>query len=299
MGMNRTRRNTTAALLAVFLTITLAGCTAPTVEQTSPGYDTGSDVSVEPSNPDMTTQTNGNEVTTDLAEQPDRDVVTTGTLSLIAENPADTSTQIRTITTEHEGRVETVTEQPGNDYQPGYAQLTLRVPADQFDETVLELKALGTVETFTTTTTDVTTQITEYQVREQTLRTSITRLQELLTEATDTDMILKVETTLSEREQELEWLLASQAYLEDQVQYSTLQVNVQQKSGTTNPTPDSFTDGVREGWEALTASVTGMLVMLGFLTPWLIVPAVLLTVGTAGWFLFRLLRKPATPSSDE
>lgn len=218
----------------------------------------------------------------------DRAVISTGRLSLIADDPVAVSTEIQNTVSDVDGRVDSVTENPATEYSTASASLIVRVPSEDFKPVVEELKETGTVEEYVNNSTDVTDTLKDYDVRIESLRTSIDRLLVLMSEATDTNALLAIETTLSQRQTELESLLASQANLQDEVAFSTVEVHIQAPEDAAAPEPGTFYDGLVNGWEALTATATGLLIAFGFLLPWLLVVGVIAGVV---WFVIRRKRK--------
>lgn len=227
------------------------------------------------------------DIGTDITDSA-RDVITTGALGLVSDDPTQVASEIRSIVTTAGGRVESQEETPENEYQTSSARLTVKVPADEFEDTITVIKKLGTVESFNTSSTDVTEQVKDYEVRERVLQGSINRLLTLMSTATDTNTLLSIETTLSQRESELESLRAAQKNIEEQVSFSTLSVTIQQPVDVKQPEPRGFLDGLTAGWEGLVAVTTGIVIGVGFLVPWVVVGSVL---GGIGWLIFRKRRK--------
>lgn len=215
----------------------------------------------------------------------DRAVVTTGSLQLIADEPVTVSSDIQNIVSNAGGRVDSITENPATDYSTAAASLRIRVPSENLETVIAEVKDIGIVEEYTSSSTDVTDTLKDYEVRIASLRTSIDRLLELMTGATDTTALLAIETTLSQRQSELESLLASQANLQDSVDYSTVEVYIQAPEDAAAPEPGSFIDGFIGGWEALIATVSGLLIVTGFLIPWVVV------LGVIGLVTLLIVRK--------
>jgi Domain of unknown function (DUF4349) len=206
----------------------------------------------------------------------DRAVVRTGSLDLTAKDPVHAANAITSIVTGAGGRIDTVTEDPTGDAS---SFLTVRIPADVFDQTLTAIKREGTVRNVAIHATDVTSQITDYAVRIKGLDTSITRLQRLLGKAGTTTDLVEIESTLTTRETDREQLLAQQAALKDQVSYATLSITVHEPSLARNAPPSTFLTGLAAGWEALVTVGAALIVGIGVVLPWLLPIGVL--VGAA------------------
>ena len=137
-----------------------------------------------------------------------------------------------------------------------------------------DLEELGEVADVSVSRSDVTGQAVDLDARISALRTSVARLQTLLDEAPSTEALLAAEGALSGRQEQLESLQSQRALLADQVELSTL--TVQLRTGGVAPPggPDGFVDALGTGWRALGSAGGAALVVLGVLLPWLVVGAV-------------------------
>lgn len=206
----------------------------------------------------------------------DRAVIVTGEMYMTVDDPVATADQVATIVQGAGGRVDGRSETAPDEYYGGAAALTLRIPADELDDVLERVRALGTVDELRTESSDVTTQVTDLESRISTLRASTKRIEGLLTEAEDIGDIIALENELSSRQAELESLEARQRGLDDQVSMSTIYLSL-----TTEPvvivddSPDSFWDGLVSGWNGLVAFISGALVVLGVVLPWLALVGIL------------------------
>ncbi|WP_159450161.1 DUF4349 domain-containing protein [Demequina sp. NBRC 110056] len=209
----------------------------------------------------------------------DRSVIVTGSMYMTVEDPIAAAEEATSIVRSAGGRIDARSETAPEEGDGGAAWMTLRIPSDDLEDVVDDLRGLGTVDEFTTESYDVTTQVTDLESQISTLRASTERIQMLLVEAEDIGDIIALENELDGRQAELESLEARQRGLDDQVSMSTLDLSL-----TTEPVvivdddPKSFWDGLVAGWEGLTAFVAGTLVVVGVLLPWLALMTVIALV---------------------
>ena len=252
------------ALLAVLL----AGCTANSsdsaVEQSSSSGDS-SEMQGQPES-----AADASAADTSVA---DRSVITTGSVTLTVADPIAVAKDAVTIVEQAGGRVDNRTENPETENRTASASLTLRIPAGDLDRTLDELRALGTVNYVTLNASDVTQQSADVNARIAALTTSVDRLLALMTEATSTADLLAIEAELSTRQADLESMTSQRDYLSDQIEYSTITLELNAKSTTAPGTPDNFWTGLVAGWETLGTVFAAALVGLGFAMPWLIIVA--------------------------
>ena len=259
----------TWGVIAVLMTAALlAGCTANSgsVGTDSSGSVSGGVVPAEAA-PDVTG-------TTGDLNTANRDVITTGSLSITATDPVKASESAVTITEQAGGRVDSRSENPATDIQPASANLTLRIPSDELDRTLTELKKLGRLNFVSLTAQDVTQQSQDLDARITALTTSVDRLLALMASATSTTDLLSIESALSSRQSELESLQSQRDFLADQIDYSTVQLELVAEGTVAAGGPDTFWTGIIAGWTALVAALGGLLIGLGVALPWLVVLAI-------------------------
>ncbi|KOS54643.1 DUF4349 domain-containing protein [Rhodococcus rhodochrous] len=189
-----------------------------------------------------------------------RKEIVTGYLVLRADDPIAAGRQVVTLVEAAGGRVDSVTEQPGTS-----SVLTVRVPADRLTGTIEDIRGLGEVTSLTTTREDVTLQYTDLEARIAALQSSVDRLRALMASAANTADLIEAENALAQRQSELDGLVAQQRYLADQIELSTLTVDI---SAERRADRDSFWDGVLAGWDALRSALAGSVVALGVALPW-------------------------------
>lgn len=199
----------------------------------------------------------------------DRQVITTGWVTIVVDEPTDAATEAVRIVESSGGRIDGRTEVAPADGDRGGATLTLRVPAASLTATLDKLRELGDVREISLNSSDVTMQSQDLEARITALQASVDRLLALLPTATDTQALVALETALSERQAELESLKAQQRYLDDQVSMSTITLSLVSIADAPVDKPNTFLSGVIAGWNAFVAFFAGLLVALGVLLPWL------------------------------
>lgn len=206
----------------------------------------------------------------------DRALVTTGEIGITTSDVAAAVDATEELVESFEGRIDSRSERTG---ERTTATLTVRVPADDYEALIEQLRDVGSVEYVTTDVQDVTMETVDLEARIASLEASVESLRAMLEQATSVEDMLEVETTLSEREAELQSLRAQQQALADQVAMSTLTVTISNDE-LANPTPDNdgFLGGLQAGWNTMLAFFGGLLTALGFMLPGLILLALIAAV---------------------
>jgi hypothetical protein len=250
------------AVAIALAALLLAGCSAQGASTSSDRSTTGSGTPGQSGVPQ--------EGSTGDIKSANRDVITTGSVSITVKDPIKSAQDAVTITEQAGGRVDSRTENPATENQPASANLTLRIPSDELDRTLAEIKKLGTVNFVSLNASDITQQTQDLDARIKSLQTSVDRLLTLMQQATNTTDLIAIESALSARQSELEGLQSQRDYLSDQVDFSTITLDLY-STGTVAPgPPDDFWSGIAAGWNALVGALGAALVGIGFALPWLL-----------------------------
>ena len=97
----------------------------------------------------------------------------------------------------------------------------------------------------------------QIDARIEALQASVDRMLALLAEADDTADLITIESELTARQAELDGLTAQRDWLADQVDYSTLTVELLSEGIAPDAGPDDFWSGLAAGWEALVGFLAG------------------------------------------
>ena len=165
--------------------------------------------------------------------------------------------------------------------------LVFRLPPEQTDAFIAALDpGIGRRTQLQTSTEDVTLQVTDLEVRIETARASLDRVQALLAEAKDLGEVIALESELTERQTVLEQLLAEQTYLEGRVAMSTVMVHLSAAPTEEVATEsDGIGDAFRKGWDGFVTFLGGVVRFVGYTLPFL------LLFGVGGLVAWRVSRR--------
>jgi len=153
--------------------------------------------------------------------------------------------------------------------QTAFGTLTLSVPADKLDTALDQIsKQVGTVLRRTTSAQDVTAQYVDTESRLKTMRASVERVRALMTQAKDIGQVVALESELSRRQADLESLESQLGALKNSVERSTLTVSLTTPAAATEALSNNgFLSGLHSGWNAFTASASGLFTAIGAVLP--------------------------------
>ena len=213
------------------------------------------------------------------ATQADREQIITGYLTVTVDQPADAAKDAIRIVEGANGRIDGRQEYAPANGDKGSSTLTLRIPAESLDATIEKLGGLGEVIEISTTADDVTSQVKDVDARVKSLQASVDRLTTLLSTATDVDSLVSIESELTQRQGDLESMLAQQRSLGDAVSLATITLSlISEEDAPPPPAPATFLTGLEAGWNAFVGFISGAVVVIGVLIPWLVFFAIVAVV---------------------
>jgi hypothetical protein len=229
-----------------------------------------------------------------------RQVISTGRVTVVSRHLGQVRTRIDGLLARYGGYVaqeQTSTTRSGRTRS---SSLQVRVPAADFGTVVHAFKQLGRAPVVDTKTEDVTTQVIDVNARVRTTRDAIHTLRGFLRHTTHVDALIQIESDISEREADLESLLAQQRYLDNQTALATIDVLLRAPAHHAPPVErhdTGFLAGLAGGWAALSRVAIGAFTVVGAVLPF---AAVLALLGVPAWLLVRrALRRRTEPAPTE
>jgi hypothetical protein len=172
--------------------------------------------------------------------------------------------------------------------------LVIRVPADEYEAALAELRGLGTVKGETLHGEDVTAQFVDLEARLRNWEAQERVLLRLMAQARTIEDSIRVQRVLQDVQLAIEEIRGQLRVLEDQTSFATITVQLTE-AGFVPPRPKEEPALVR-AWRAalrgFLAVVSAVVVGLGYL-----LPVALLSLAAFGlWLGYRRLRARATPA---
>lgn len=239
-----------------------------------------------------------------------RSIIRTGTIELQVESVTESFERVSSIATGAGGFVSesrffgrqgdpTVAPRTGVDERSepqvtmprppqGGASLTLRVPANRFDDVVAQLRGVAVeVRSISTGSQDVTGDVTDLEATLRNLRAVEARYIEMLGSARTTADILQIQDRLNQTRAQIERADGRLAGLRRLADMSTLTVSLSPVVAQTTTTPGTFAP-VAEAWDASLDALRslGLAVLVAGAFGWWMIPLAALAV----WGATRLLR---------
>ena len=190
----------------------------------------------------------------------------------------------------------------GSYYQ--YAELIVRVPAVNLDQFVSQVGENANVTSTSESTENVTLQYVSTESRVKALETEQTRLLELLENAETMEDLLTIEARLTDVRWELENYASQLRVLDNQVNYSTIYLNIWEVDEPTvivertvwQKIGDGFSENAGDMWDGLVNFFIWVITVIPYLVPLaLIAGAVLLVLKLTIWRKKKVEKAPKNP----
>ncbi|MFI7011189.1 DUF4349 domain-containing protein [Streptomyces sp. NPDC050145] len=169
--------------------------------------------------------------------------------------------------------------------------VTLRVPQESYADVLERLSGSGKLLERNVTAKDVTDQVVDVDSRIKSQRASVARVRELMDRATKLSDVVTLEGELSNRQAELESLLAQQASLKDRTTLATITLRLTESAPAGAGDGDDgpgFLDALAGGWGAFVSVLRWIGIALAAVLPFAAVLALAL-------FLWLRVLRPRLP----
>lgn len=173
-----------------------------------------------------------------------------------------------------------------NEPTPRYASLTIRLPIDRVDGFITTVSENGNVTNKSESTQDVTLQYSDIESRKKSLTVEQDRIWALLEKADTLEAVIALESRLSEIRYELESMESQLRTYDNQVDYSTMYLSINEVKGSAGFTPtepETFGQRIQNGFtknlNAVSKGLTSFFIWLITASPyWVPLAAVILIV---------------------
>lgn len=197
-----------------------------------------------------------------------RMIIRTGQLEVTLEEMTGASDRVAGVATRLDGFVQASNSTRYNGY--GQTQMTLRVPSENFDRAMQELRAMGEVSREHISGQDVTAEFTDLTARLRAQRQLEERFLALLSGAQSVDDALSIERELARVRTEIEQIEGRRKVLADQAALSTIELTVRPADADHVTSPgllDELGDAFEDAGEIFVAVVGGIVRVVGGLIP--------------------------------
>lgn len=221
----------------------------------------------------------------------DRLAIRSAQITLIVDDTLGATGSVRNLALTKGGFVFSSSTYTEEDRQ--YAQLTLRVPAERFDETISDLRTapyVTEVKREESSSQDVSSEFIDNESRLLALEETQRRYMVLLSEANTVEEILRLESELTDIRSQIETIKGRQNYLTEMTSFSTITVTLHPEDAPEEEPDDGI--GVAKvfdsAWDRSIGALAGIaeaVIVLAIFT------AFFLPLSIGVYYLYRTARK--------
>lgn len=173
-----------------------------------------------------------------------------------------------------------------NGYSNRHANITARIPAKKLDEFTGNVARIGNITYESESVEDVTLQYVDLSSHKKMLLAEQERLMDLLVNAQSMEDIITIESRLSEVRYQIESMESQLRTFDNQVDYSTVHINVEEVERYTPQPQKSTWERIKTGFSdnvySVTSGIKNFAIEFIIAIPVLLVWAVVITVGVIG-----------------
>ncbi len=237
------------------------------------------------------------EANTDISQaaQDNRKLIRTFNIQIQTKEFDDVTAGIQAKVQELGGYIESASMDSGSAYYNNYnrySYMTVRIPSDKLDGFVENIKETSNVTNISESTEDITLNYVDVESRKTALETERDRLLELLEKAETVEDIITIEGRLSEVRYQLESYTSQLRTFDNQVDYSTVHIDITEVDRETKAEPKTFWQEVSENFGnsiyGLGQGIRGLAIWFLGSSPYLVLWAVVIG---AVVFTVRIIRR--------
>lgn len=166
-------------------------------------------------------------------------------------------------------------------YYNRYADLSLRIPAENYKTFLQATESVGTVTDMSESTDDITSTYIDTEARLKTLKAQEERLLELLAEANEMTDLIAIESKLADVRYQIESYQSQMNTYDNLLSYSTITVSLQEVSDIVTP-KDTFGQRIvaalKGSFEAVVDFFDGFVIVLIYALPFIAIALVVLFI---------------------
>jgi hypothetical protein len=207
-------------------------------------------------------------------------VIRTAELGLVIPPDSfdDRFAKVMEVASDNNGFVATSTsrERSGN--------VTMRVPADNFTQTLQDLRALGDIEVQTIQGRDVTAEYVDLRARMRIAKSRRQVLLRLMDRATSIEQTIRVQNALDETQLRIEQIHGQLRLLNDQTSFAMITVRLREEGVAAEVEPASIPNAFERAGAGFVGVIAAIIIGIGYLLP-------LAAIALVIWFVVVQVRR--------
>jgi hypothetical protein len=167
----------------------------------------------------------------------------------------------------------------------------IRIPAIEFENTLAEVKSIGSVKIVSTQGQDVTEEYVDLQAQKTSYQNQLVQYNEIMKKAVKVEDVVTIQQQIDRVQTELNRLEGRMRYLNSQIDLSTITIQLQEPEPVGGESGHTFISTINEGIAGFFGMIDAIIIVLFTLLP-------LIIIGVAGYGIYRW-RKGITPPEQK
>jgi hypothetical protein len=197
----------------------------------------------------------------------------------------------------HNGGYLSSSSQSGSASDRLTATVVVRIPAAAFDNTVAEIKALGTVRSASLNTQDITEEYVDLQAQKEALQLQLNQYSRIMEKAETVEDILKIQVEIGNAQTELDRIEGRLRYLNNRVDLASLTVFLQEPAPLGGETGHDFVSVINSGIEGFLGMIDALIIAFFTFLPLIILAGI--GYGVYRWRKGRKTTPAAVPEGEK
>jgi hypothetical protein len=206
-------------------------------------------------------------------------IIKTASITLEVKDIPGSEEILKTIASQKGGYLSSTNVQTGYNNRIS-GSVILRVPSEEFDTAISEIKAIGTVKSSSTQGQDVTEEYVDLQAQKISYQNQLAQYNEIMRKAVKVDDVITVQQQIDHVQTELNRLEGRLKYLGSRIDLSTITVNLQEPEPVGGETGHNFISTINEGIAGFLGMIDAIIIFFFTVLP-------LIIVGCIGYGIYR------------
>ena len=156
----------------------------------------------------------------------------------------------------------------------------IRIPATEFEKTLSDIKAIGTVKTVSTQGRDVTEEYVDLQAQKTSYQNQLAQYNEIMKRAAEVEDVIVIQQQIDRVQTELNRLEGRLKYLNSQIDFSTITINLQEPEPVGGQSGHTFVSTINDGIAGFFGMIDAIIIIVLTLLP-------LIIAGVAVYGIYR------------
>ena len=217
------------------------------------------------------------------ASLPEQKIIRIADIKAEVTNVSESAERVKEVAKRHDGQVQSSSVYAGS--QNRYSgTVTIRVPAERFDDALADIVAIGRVLSSSVTADDVTEEYVDLVAQRDSLSNQLAQYNRLLAKGQNVSEILDVQKEIERVQVQLDRIVGRMKYLDSRTSFSTITISLSEPAQVEAPGGYSVPAVISDGIAGFVDTLVWLFIAILTLLP-------LILLGGAGYWVYQRWKK--------